>query len=49
MRNPVPLKGSRGGETAMHSPTSDCLVDLIDSEAEAEINEKKQTETKSGI
>ncbi len=33
----------------MHSQTSDCLVDLIDSEAEAEINEKKQTETKSGI
>lgn len=37
------------GKTAMHSQTSDCLVDLIDSEAEAEINEKKQTETKSGI
>lgn len=31
----------------MHSQTSNCLADLIDSEAE--INEKKQTETKSGI
>lgn len=33
----------------MHSQASDCLVDLIDSAAEAEINEKKQTETKSDI
>lgn len=33
----------------MRSQTRDCLVDLIDSLAEAEINEKKQTETKSGI
>lgn len=48
MRNLVPLKRLRG-DTAVHSQTSDCLVDLIDSEAEAEINEKKQTETKSGI
>lgn len=33
----------------MRPQTRDGLVDLIDSQTEAEINEKKQTETKSGI
>lgn len=33
----------------MHPQTRGRLVELIDSQTEAEINEKKQTETKSGI